>query len=275
VTAAEQNAIIETLREQTKTLQTEVDESRKTLEALHAEHAKNSDIIAAAEVDQQSLVKTRENLEAIKAETAALKAAQDEALEAANAKISALEREASRAEALATEIATLRTEKEETSNKLTELEVEILELKDTQASAEEEGERGKAQINALCDEVTAAAAATEKAVQEATAKETAAAEHLEKVKTQHEEAIAVVLKEIKKLTEQLHASQADVDELRNNLGAAKEAAASAAEEHARQLAEAEEAHQARLDEQTAELERISAELAVRALAELHAFMQYS
>ena len=275
MTAAEQNAIIETLREQTKTLQTEVDESRKTLEALRAEHAKNSDIIAAAEVDQQSLVKTRENLEAIKAETAALKAAQDEALEAANAKISALEREASHAEALATEIATLRTEKEETSNKLTELEVEILELKDTQASAEEEGERGKAQINALRDEVTAAAAATEKAVQDATAKETAAAEHLEEVKMQHEEAIAVVLEEIKKLTEQLHASQADVDELRNNLGAAKEAAASAAEEHARQLAEAEEAHQARLDEQKAQLERISGELAVRALAELHAFMQYS
>jgi len=252
-----------------------VDESRKTLEALRAEHAKYSDIVAAAEEDQQALVNVRENLEAIKAEIAALKAAQNEALEAANAKISALEGEALRAEALATEIASLRAEKEETSNKLTELEVEVLELKETQASAEEDGERSKSQINALRDEVTAAAAATEKAVQEATAKETAAAEHLEKVKTQHEEALAVVLEESKKLTEQLHASQADGDELRNNLGAAKEAAASAAEEHGRQLAEAEEAHQARLDEQTIELERISAELAVRALAELYAFMQYS
>lgn len=252
-----------------------MDESRTTLEALRAEHAKNSDIIAAAEVDQQALVNARENLEVIKTETAALKVAQNDALEAAEAKISALEREASRAEALATEIASLRAEKEETSNKLTELEVEILELKDTQASAEEEGEKRKAQINALRDEVTAAAVATEKAIQEATAKETAAAEHLEKVKTQHEEAIAVVLEEGKKLTEQLHASQADVDELRNNLGAAKEAAASAAEEYARQLVEAEEAHQARLNEQTAELETISAELAVRALAELHAFMQSS
>jgi chromosome segregation ATPase len=251
--------VVETLQEQIKVLQAEVDESR-TLESLHAA---NEHIIAAAEIDKQTLVKTRADLEAIKSEMAALKAAQAEALDAATAKINSLEFEASRAEALATEITSLRAEKEETSNKLSELEVEILELKEAQELAEEERGDSKAQIDSLRNEVAAAAAATEKAVQEAVAKESAAVEHLERVKTQHEEALTLVQEESKRLTEQLHASQADVDELRKNLEAANAAATSAADEHARHLVEAEQVHKVRQDELTAEFERVSAELAVR------------
>ena len=244
-------------------MQAEVDESRKTLESLHAERANDSAIIVAAEIDQQTLVKTRADLEAIESETAALKAAQAEALDAATAKINALELEASRAEALATEITSLRAEKEEISNKLSELEVEILELKEAQELAEEERGNSKAQIDSLRDDVAAATAATEKAVREAVAKESATAEHLEKVKTQHEDTLTLAQEESKRLTEQLHASQAEVDELRRNLGAASVATASAADEHARLLAEAEQAHKARQDELTVEFERVSAELAVR------------
>jgi conserved oligomeric Golgi complex subunit 6 len=251
------------LQEQIKALQAEVDESRTALESLHAKRANESDIIAAAEIDQLTLVNTRADLEAIKSETIALKAAQAEALNAANAKINALELEASRAEALATEITSLRAEKEETSNKLSELEVEILEFKEAQELAEEERGNSKAQTDSLRDEVAAAAAATERAVQEAVAKESAAVEHLEKVKTQYEEALTLAQEESKRLAEQLHASQADVDELRKNLGVANAAAASAADEHAHHLAEAEQVHRARQDELTAEFERVSAELAVR------------
>jgi chromosome segregation ATPase len=242
------------LQEQIKVLQAEVDETRKALEALRTERANDSTVSA----DQQTLFKTRADLEAIKAETAA----QVEALHAATAKISALELEASGAESLATEIASLRSEKEETSQKLSELEVEILERKDAQELAEEEYGKSKAQIDSLRDEVAAATAATEKAVQEAAAKESAAAEHLEKVKTEHEEALALAQEESKRLTEQLHALQREVDELRSNLETANAAAASAADEHERRLQEAERAQKARQDELTAEVERVSAELAV-------------
>jgi chromosome segregation ATPase len=261
--SAKQDAIIETLQEQVKALQTEVDESRRALEALRADHANDSDIIATAEMDRQALVKARADLEAIKTETAALNVAQTEALDAATAKINALEDQASRAEALTAEIDSLHAGKEETSNKLSELEIEILELKEARDLAEEERGKREAQIDALHGRVAAAGAAADEAVQEAAAKESAAALHLEEVKKQHEAALALVVEDSKQLTEQLRTYQAKIDELHNNLGDVNAAAANAAAEHARRFAEAQQAHQTRQNELAAEIEKISAELAVR------------
>lgn len=235
----------------------------KSLESLRADHANDADIIAAAERDRQALVEARAELEIMETETNGLKAAQAEALDAATEKISALELQASRAEALASEIADLRTGKEGTSNKLSELEVEIQELKEARDLAEVERANSKTQIDALREEVAKATVAAEKTVEEAAAKQSAATEHLEEVKKQHEVALALVVEESKKLTDQLHASQAEIDEFRKNLEASGAAAASAAEEHVGRLAEAEQAHKARQDELTAEIERISVELAVR------------
>jgi len=263
-TITEQNAVIEALREQIKALEIKVDESLQSSEALRADHANNSDIIAAAERDRQALAEAKAQLETMETETAI----QAEALDAATAKISALDLQASRAEALATEIADLRAEKEGTSNKLSELEVEILELKEARDLAEGEHGNSKTQINSLREEVATATAAAKKTVEEAAAKQSAAAEHLEENKKQHEAALALVVEGSKKLTEQLHASQAEIDGLRNNLEASDAAAASAAEEHAGHLTEVEQAHKARQDELMAEIERISAELAVRSLTEL-------
>jgi conserved oligomeric Golgi complex subunit 6 len=272
---AEQNAAIETLQEQIKTLQAELDESNQALEALRAEHANYSNLVAAAEIDRQALVKAGADLEAIRTETVALKAAQVQALDAANAKISTLEVEAARAEVLAAEIASLRAEKQETSIKFSELEVEILELKEAQDLAEGELKTHQNQINILREELATATLATEKAVQEAEAKERAAAEHLDDVKEQHQAAQALVEEEKEKLTEQLHASQAEIVEIRNDIVAVNAAAASAAEEHVRRVAEAKSEHQARQDELNAEIERISAELAVRGMVRLLALVQYS
>lgn len=254
-------------------MEAKIDESEKALEAVRADHANGSDIIAAAEKDRQALVEARADLESMKTKTDELKATHAEALDAATAKITAVELRASQAEALATEIAALRAEKEGTSNKLSELEVEILEVKEARDLAEEERGRSKAQIDSLREEIATAAMATRKAVEEAEAKQTAAAEHLKEIKGQHEVALALIAEESKKLAEQLHASQAEVDELRKDLDAANAAAASAAEEHTGRLAEAEQAHKARQDELTAEIERISVALAVRSLAELLAFRE--
>ncbi|KAF8507197.1 hypothetical protein F5888DRAFT_1602878 [Russula emetica] len=262
-TITEQNAFIGALGEQIKALEAEVDESLKFLESLRADHVNDADIVAAAERDRQSLVEARAELETMETKTTALKAAQAEALDAATAKISSLELQASRAEALATEIADLRAGKEGTSNKLSELEVEILEIKEARDLAEEERTNSKAQINTLREEVATATAAAEKTVEEAAAKQSAATEHLEEVKKQHEAALALVVEESKKLTDQLHASQAEINRLRNNLEALDAAATSAAEEHAGRLAEAEQAHKARQDELKAEIERISVELAAQ------------
>ena len=263
MTTTEQNTIIEALRGQIKALEAKVDESLKSLESLRADHANGADIIAAAERDRQALVEARAEFETMETETTALKAAQAEVLDAATAKISALELQASRAEALSTEIDDLRAGKEETSNKLSELEVEILELKEARDFAEEERAKSTTQIDTLRKEVAAATAATEKTVEETAAKQSAATEHLEEVKKQHEAALALVVEESKKLNDQLHASQAEIDRLRNSLEASDAAAASAAEEHAGRIAAAEQAHKARQDELTAEIERISVELAVR------------
>ena len=264
---AEQDALVETLREQIKTLQTEVDDARENLESLRISQANDSTIAAAAEIDRQALAKAKEDLEAIEAEKATLKAAHDEALNSATEKISMLELQASRAETLAaevaTEVASLRAEKEEISIKLTEIEVEIMEAKEALELAEGELGESKAQIATLRAEVATAVDLADAASRGATAKESAAAEHLKEVQKQHADALALAAEESKKLSEQLGVLQTETDELRNNLEAANATAASAAEGHARKLEEVEGAHQVQRDELTAEMERISAELKVR------------
>lgn len=274
-TAAEQNTLIETLRKQINTLQTEVDETKEALEALRATHANDDDIVAAAEINRLALVKARTDLEVIKTETATLEAAHAEKLNAAAAKISALELQASHAESLTAEIVSLRDERQETSNKFSELEIEILELKEAQELAEVARKTSEARINSLHEEAQMAAEATNKVVQEAATKASVAAEHLEEVKKQHREALALAVEESRKLTEQLSASQTELDNLRSNLEAANATAVSAAEEHAHLLAEAEKAHQARQGELTAEIGRISAELEVRGISGPLAFSQDS
>ena len=257
---AEQGALIESLRGQIKLLQSEADEARENLEALRVTHANDSGIAAAAEIDRQALAKAKEDLEAIEAEKATLKAAHDEALNSAIAKISTLELQAS---TLAAEIASLRAEKDEASIKLTELEVKILESKDAVELAEGEVRNSKAQIDALRAEVAKAVDLAEEAARGATAKESAAAEHLEEVQKQHAGALALAVEESKRLTEELGILQAEADELRINLEAANATTAAAAEEHARRLEEVEEAHKGQQEKLTAEMGKISAELNVR------------
>ncbi len=255
-----QDALIETLRGQIKTSQNEVSETQEKLEALRAAHTNDSDIAAAAESDRQASAKTKEDLEVIKAENATLKTAHDEALDNAAARISRLELQVSLAEALT---ASLRAEKEKTSNKLSELEVEILESKEAQELAEAELGSRKAQIDALSAEVAKATDDADNAIREAAAKESVASEHLEEVRKQHAESLTLAVEESKKLAEQLRVLQAEIDELRINLEVANATAVSAAEEHTRNLEEIEKVHQAQREELTAEIGRISSELEVR------------
>jgi chromosome segregation ATPase len=250
---AEQGALIESLRGQIKLLQNEADKARENLEALRVAHANDSSIAAAAEIDGQALAKAKEDLEAIEVEKATLKAAHDEALNSTIAKISTLELQAS----------TLAAEKDEASIKLTELEVKILESKDAVELAEGEVRNSKAQIDALRAEVAKAVDVAEEAARGATAKESAAAEHLEEVQKQHADALALADEESKRLAEELGVLQAEADELRNNLEAANATTAAAAEEHARRLKEVEEAYQGQQEKLTAEMGKISAELNVR------------
>jgi conserved oligomeric Golgi complex subunit 6 len=249
MTAAEQNTLVETLREQINTLQAEVDRTTEALEALRAAHADDEDMTTAAEIDRQALVKARADLEAMEAEMAAQKAARAAELDAAAVKI------------------------EETANKLSELEVEVMELREAHELAKEERKVSETRINSLREEAQNAVEATNKAVQEAATKEVVAAEHLEEVKRQHTETLALAAEESRRLSEQLNVLQAEIDGLRGDLEAVNATAVSASEEHARQLVEAEKAHQSRQDELTAEIRRISSELEVRGMAGLLALLQ--
>ena len=260
---AEQDALIETLRGQIQTLQHEFDEAQENLEALRVAHANDSSIAAAAEIDRQALAKAKEDLETIEAEKATLKGAYDEALNSAAEKTSALELQASRVEALDVEVASLQAKQEETSTKLTELEVEIMESKDALELAEGELGKSKDQIEALRAEIAKLVDAADSALQGATAKEKAAAEHLEGVQKQHTDALALAVEDSKNLAEQLRVLQVETDALRSNLEAANAMTASAVEEHARKLEEVEKVHQAQREELAAEKDRIAAELEVR------------
>ena len=163
------------LTAQLEALQAEVQQAKDNLAALRASSDDAStSASAAAAVEHAALLKAQADYEAIKAESDALKAAQSEALAAAEAKIKELEEKASSADVLASELASqvdqLKLENEEKANKVSELEVEILELKEEQENSGDEHSKTLARLKSLEEELTASAAAVQKALEDAQAK---------------------------------------------------------------------------------------------------------
>ena len=258
-----QAELIQKLEAQIHTLETEVKATKENLDTLQSSHVSaSSEAAAAAQVDRDALAKARTDLEATTAETEALKAAHSAALEDVAAKLNEQRDKAANVETLEKELADLKTEKEETANKLSELEIEILELKESQDKAEDEHGKSLSRVKSLEEELATAVAATQQAANAATAKDS---EHLQlaaDVKNKHDQ-------ELKVLTDEHAKVMAHLDNLKEVLAAsqaahehAKADAQSATEDHARQLSEAEQHHLTKQAELTAQIQKISAELEV-------------
>jgi conserved oligomeric Golgi complex subunit 6 len=261
--AITQNELSVSLRARIQSLENEVSVEKRNLETLRASHdSATAASTAAVAMEHEALVKTKADLVAIAAETEALKSAQAHALEEAALKLKEFQSKVAEAEALHTELAGLKTEKEQNASKISELEIEILELKESQETAEDERGDLLARLKSAEDELSKAVSATQQAFEKANANEEEHVRRSADMERAHAEALKGAADEQAKVV-------AEVEILRMELTTAKAAheqtkaeAHAAAEEHARNLAEVETNHLGKQSAMSSEILRIKTELEV-------------
>ena len=244
-------------------MEAELKTSNEQLAVLRAADEAAAVAAAAAAVEHEALVKAKADLDAIQAETLALKAAHDKAFKAVILKLDDVQTKASHVDELQAEVDELKKEKEDNANKISELEVEILEVKEGQEKAEDDRAIALQRIKELEDQLFKSIAATEQALEAAAVKATEGARAVEELKAKHEsdlkaaaDAQAAILARVEALQVQLAAAQAAHEQARLSAEAADEA-------HAQNVKELESGHTDKQNELIGEIKRITAELEVR------------
>ncbi|KAG6862427.1 hypothetical protein C0995_011867 [Termitomyces sp. Mi166 len=252
-----QEETIESLRTQIQALEAQ---ARSTQDALDSLKNVNSSSAEKAVLDHEAFLKTSAELAAAVAVTDALKEAHAAVVHELEVKVKVLEAKSASVDELNAQVEKLKAEKEENSGKLSELEIEILELKESQETSDEEREKLLAQVKTLEAEVAKVTAATEQAYETAKAKEVEAAVEAAKLKETHD---ALLKAEIEKQD----ALNASVEALKAELAAAQTAHQQTkadvlllTEEHNRKLAEVEAESTKRQLHLSEEIKRVTKEL---------------
>ena len=156
----------------------------------------------------------------------------------------------------------LKQEKEESAAKTSELEVEILELKETQELLEDERERISTRCKAAEQELTQVSDAKERAVDQLKAMEIEYSAQTEAAENHHHEAIDVISKERDGLIVTLGALKEELAAAFAAHEQAKLDAQTRLDEHVQKLQEVEQSHKDQQAKLSDEVARITAELQV-------------
>jgi conserved oligomeric Golgi complex subunit 6 len=249
-----QNELVQNLHAQIQALEMEVSASKEQLEALKVSTASEASTAAAAE--REALLKAHTD------EIEALKLAHAEALHVMEGNIKDLGDKAAAVDELNAALTRLKEEKEETVGKLSELEVEILELKESQELAEDQRAQSLVRINAVEEELLRATSAKQQAIDEAKANEMEHVSQFDDIKKHHHEALEEASEERTRVVTALEALKV---ELATSAAAQERAqidAQATLEEHARKLEEVEQVHKSQQTELSDEIKRITTELEV-------------
>lgn len=252
---------IEQLQAQVTTLEAEVASTRAELEVLRVSNqAASGDAAAAAAIEHEALVKAKADFNAIKAETESLTVAHSKALEEATSKIQSLECKAITVDTLEGEVATLKREKEDSANRISELEIEVLEAKESLEQAEDHQAKASAQAKSLQEELSKAVAALG---EELKTKETEYANQVEATKLQHGHELNTLKAEQESLLLKLSTLEADLADAQSSLEKAQFEHLASVDEHTMHIQSLEKTSHDKLAELDVELQRVSKELEVR------------
>ena len=262
-TAEAQVTLINALKDRIQELEVALSSSQdkaKALENLHAADAASA--AEAASVGHESLLQAQADLKAISEEAERLKAAHEQALEGSTTQVKALEEKAAENDELKSQVASLKSEKEEHANKLSELEIEILELKETQEGLEDTRDTLQRRITTLEVDLAKAAVASALAAEAVSVKEKEYLAQLKEQVERHEEELATRSKR----HDEIAASLKSLEEQHANTLKAFEQAEqdkiSIEQAHASKLSELEQAHAAQRDAQSADFAKVKADLEV-------------
>ncbi|KAF8807721.1 hypothetical protein BYT27DRAFT_7098327 [Phlegmacium glaucopus] len=256
-----QDTLVGKLKAQIQKLEAALSSSQDKIKALEESHAAAAASAAeAASVERERLLQAQGNLKAISEESEKLKATYKQALEVSTTQAEALAKKAAETDELKTQVGSLKSEKEDNANKLSELEIEILELKETQENLEDTRDDLQGRITTLEGDLANAAVASALAVEAASGKEAAYLAQLREQVEQHEKELATRSEshaEIVASLETLKAQHADTSKAYEQI---KQDIILTEQAHASKLSELELAHAAQRDAQSAEFAKIKAEL---------------
>lgn len=256
--------LMEKLQEQVTTLTTEIAIAQENFESLRRSSDQSSaEAAAAAQTERESFLRAKADLDALNAEIEVLRTAHDTALQDATNKLSESQQHASQVSSLITQIEALKAEREESANTISELEIKVLEMNESQEKAEDEYNNLLARLKGVEVDLAQAIAAKEQIVQDAETKEEEGAKQIAELKQSH----AV---EIQSLRDELAATVTRMENLKTDLAALEDAhektkkqAEATAEEHERQLEESEQSYISKHIEFSEEIKKLTAELEVR------------
>ena len=205
------------------------------------------------------MVKAHADLETASIEAAALKSAHAAALDELHQKLSSAEEKAKEVGRLEAELAGLKGEKKDAANRISELEVEVLEAKDSVEEAEDAKARAESMTKGLEAELAKAKVASTGALED---KEKNLLAQLDEVEKEHEVRVAKLQQEQDKLLSQLTSLEGELADSRAALEKAVQEQQLVTEEHAAKLQSLEQSNQQALDALGTELQRIKNELEV-------------
>lgn len=237
--------------------------AKENLDVLRASSKEaTSDFASAAAVEHEALLKAQADLQAIKSEVQKLTADHAQVLETAQQQIQALKDQAVTAESLAAQVEELNKANEEKATKVSELEIEILEIKEDQETAGDEYTKTLARIKSLEEELAAATAAVHAAAEAAKAKEEEFGVASTSASQAHSDELSKANAEYSTLLSQLKALEGELAAAIAVNEQAKVDTQAAADEHQALLAEATDLHLEKEQALTEEIQKITAELEV-------------
>ena len=262
-TAEAQVTLVETLKARIQELEVALSSSQDKAKALENTHA--ADLASAAEatsVEHESLLQAQADLKAITEEAGRLKAAHKQALEGSTTQVKVLEEQAAENEELKSQVASLKSEKEDNANKLSELEIEILELKETQEGLEDTRDSLERRITTLEDDLAKSAVASALAAEATSSKEKEYLAQLKEQVERHEEELATRSKRHDEMIASLKSLEEQHADTSKAFEQAEQDKISIEQVHASKLSELQQAHAAQRDAQSAEFAKVKAELEV-------------
>ena len=263
ITAKNQDMLVETLKARIQELEARLSSSQDRIKALEKSHA--ADTASAAEsasVEHERLLEAQANFKAISEETERLKTAHKQALEDFTTQAKALEKKTVESDELRTQLASLKSEKEDNATKLSELEIEILELKETQEGLEDTRDSLQRRIITLESDLANAAVASSLAAEAASGKEE---EHLAQLEAQverHKKELATQSMRYDEIVASLKSLEGQHAETSKAYEQVKQDIISIEQAHTLKLSELEQTHTAQRDAQSAAFANVKAELAV-------------
>lgn len=202
-----QSELVENLRAQLRTMEEQASSSQESLEALRASASSDANI---ASTEHEELLTAREDLKTIAAERDTLKLTHAQALNEAQVKQAALETKVTMADDLLIQVDNLKMEKEENAGKLSELEVEILELKETLEKLEYERDASLGTVNSLEKQLAVATSATQQASEETKTQAADFAAQIDDIRNLHKEQVDVASEDHVKVVASLEALKVEL-----------------------------------------------------------------